>query len=569
MSTPAVDGKVASPLYRTERVIASLTMAWVIILTTYMIFQDHALSHTSIYFLKIILALSGAVMLATLPGFFDVNYSIGGFSVRAAGGAAAFVFIYTQSPHLPTLNAADAQTPPPARESQPPPAPTPLSSRADGFPVLMALSISPASLLPAPAHTNYQGISIEAGTESGSAGAGIGAGAQRMSIGEAVRTDISAFAATVVSYVRSGLQRVKTWLDIAAQRFRSGIDGLLAIAKDLLGLAPLADTSPQLIGVLQEDGLPAQLDDLTGSLLDTATQPVGALLINLNQLSSSLLGGLSDTAGGVVAITDHSVGALLTTVQDTTHGLLEGTNTLVHGTTALLNSTTGDLTSGLTAPIDGLTSGVTSATADLVNGAAPKVAATASGVLQSVNAGLTQVTNGINAISPSIVSQIDPDMIAAQDLPNLLDVGDLGDLPSLPMNVGTTANRLTDGLGGGGDHGLLAANKAPILQGLIGAGDSGQSVAEPLCISGCAGSAGPLVSGLRDTVGSLGTGRLLGGLGAGSTDSGGIASSGGGPLAGPVDGAGEPSGGGGGLVSSTVKTTGSLVGGVTKSLRRR
>jgi hypothetical protein len=433
----------------------------------------------------------------------------------------------------------------------------------------MALVISPASLLPAPAHTNYQGISIEAGTESAGAGigAGIGAGAQRMSIGEAVRTDISSFAATVVSYVRSGLQRVKTWLDIAAQRFRSGIAGLLAIAKDLLGLAPLADTSPQLIGVLQEDGLPAQLDDLTGSLLDTATQPVGALLINLNQLSSSLLGGLSDTAGGVVTITDHSVGAVLTTVQDSTHSLLERTNTLVNGTTALLDSTTGGLTSGLTAPIDALTTGVTSATADLVDSTVPKVAATTSGVLQSVNAGLTQVTNGINAISPSIVSQIDADMIAAPDLPNLLDVGDFGGLHSLPMNVGTTVNRLTDGLGGG-DHGLLAADRGPILQGLNGAGDLRQSDAGPLCISGCAGSAGPLVSGLGDSVDSLGTGRLLGGPGAGSTDSGGIASAGG-PLAGPAGGAGEPAGGGGGLVSSTVKSTGSIVGGVTKSLRRR
>jgi hypothetical protein len=432
----------------------------------------------------------------------------------------------------------------------------------------MALSISPASLLPAPAHPNYQGISIEAGTESGSAGAGFGAGDQRMSIGEAVSTDISSFAATLVSYARSGLQRVKSWFDTAAQFLRSGIDGLLAIAKQLLGLAPGADTPPQLIGVLQEDGLPAQLDGVTGSLLDTATQPIGGLLISLDQLGSSLLGGLSETAGGVVAITDHSVGALLTTVQDTTHSLLEGTNSLVHGTTALLNSTTGDLTSGLTAPIDGLTSGMTSATADLVDGAVPKVAATTSGVLESVNAGLAQVTNGINAISPSIVSQIHPDMIAAQDLPNLLDVGDLGDLHSLPMNVGTTVNRLTDGLGGGGDQRLLAADSGPILQGLNGAGDLGQSDAGPLCISGCAGSAGPLVSGLGDSVDSLGTGRLLGGPGAGSTDPGGIASAGG-PLAGPADGAGEPAGGGGGLVSSTVNSTGSIVGGVTKSLRRR
>jgi hypothetical protein len=534
MTTPAVDGKVALPLYRTERVIASLTMAWVIILTTYMIFQDHALSHTSIYFLKIILALSGAVMLATLPGFFDVNYSIGGFSVRAAGGAAAFVFIYTQSP----------------------------TSRVDGFPVLMALAISPASLLPAADHPTYQSVSIEADAGGQGSSASFDAGFRRMSIGEAVRADISAFAATMIRHVRSGLQHVKAWLDVAAEHIRRGMDGLLAIAKDLLQLAPGADDAPQLIGVLQEDGLPAPLDGLTGSLLDMAGQSIGALLINLNQLGTSLLGGLSDTVGGVVAITDHSVGALLTTVQDTTYGLLQGTNTLVHGTTALLDGTTG----GLTAPIDRLTAGVTSTTANLVDGAVPKVAATASGVLQSVNAGLTQVTTSINAISPEIVSRIDPDFIAAHYVPPLLDAGDLGDLQALPDTLGATVGRLTDGLGGDANHRLLAADGAPVLQRVVGAGDLGESNSGPLCISGCAGSAGPLASSTQ-TAGSLGTGRLLGGLGGGGTNAGGIASLGGGPSAGPAGGGGEPAGGG--LISSTVKTTGSIVGGVTKSLRRR
>jgi hypothetical protein len=564
MSTPAVDGKVALPLYRTERVIASLTMAWVIILTTYMIFQDHALSHTSIYFLKIILALSGAVMLATLPGFFDVNYSIGGFSVRAAGGAAAFVFIYTQSPNLPTLDTERARTPPPAQERRAPPAPAPLSSRVDGFPVLMALAISPASLLPAADHPTYQSVSIEADAGGQGSSASFDAGFRRMSIGEAVRADISAFAATMIRHVRSGLQHVKAWLDVAAEHIRRGMDGLLAIAKDLLQLAPGADDAPQLIGVLQEDGLPAPLDGLTGSLLDMAGQSIGALLINLNQLGTSLLGGLSDTVGGVVAITDHSVGALLTTVQDTTYGLLQGTNTLVHGTTALLDGTTG----GLTAPIDRLTAGVTSTTANLVDGAVPKVAATASGVLQSVNAGLTQVTTSINAISPEIVSRIDPDFIAAHYVPPLLDAGDLGDLQALPDTLGATVGRLTDGLGGDANHRLLAADGAPVLQRVVGAGDLGESNSGPLCISGCAGSAGPLASGLRQTAGSLGTGRLLGGRGGGGTNAGGIASLGGAPSAGPAGGGGEPAGGGG-LLSSTVKTTGSIVGGVTKSLRRR
>jgi hypothetical protein len=103
-STSSGNDRNDLPLYRTERIIGSLTVAWVIILTTYMIFQNNELSYTSVYFLKIILSLSGAVMLATLPGFFDVSYTLSGFSVRAAGGAAAFVFIYTQSPNLPIID---------------------------------------------------------------------------------------------------------------------------------------------------------------------------------------------------------------------------------------------------------------------------------------------------------------------------------------------------------------------------------------------------------------------------------------------------------------------------------
>jgi hypothetical protein len=93
MTTEQRPATPAKPAYRTERVIASLVMAWILCLTSYMIFQDKALSEASMYFLKILLSLSGAVMLATLPGFFDINYGVGGLTIRAAGGAAAFVFI--------------------------------------------------------------------------------------------------------------------------------------------------------------------------------------------------------------------------------------------------------------------------------------------------------------------------------------------------------------------------------------------------------------------------------------------------------------------------------------------
>ena len=155
----------AKPAYRTERIIASLVMAWVIILTSYMIFQERALSQESIYFLKILLALSGAVMLATLPGFFDINYGVGGLSIRAAGGAAAFVFIYTQSPNIPNFSkptAAPYSAPATPRQG------TTSSNQhfdSDATPMLVALSIDPFGM--ASAMSSFTAGSEAGGTNSG------------------------------------------------------------------------------------------------------------------------------------------------------------------------------------------------------------------------------------------------------------------------------------------------------------------------------------------------------------------------------------------------------------------
>lgn len=193
MSTSAGPATSGLPLYRTERVIASLTMAWVIILTTYMIFQDHALSYTSIYFLKIILALSGAVMLATLPGFFDVSYSLGGFSVRAAGGAAAFVFIYTQSPNLPVLKIDQPDKPPISQEERRrlQTSEDHLSSHTDSFPVLMTLAVAPALVVPPAARPDDDAVALSAGGET-SSGVWADAWVQRLSLGEALSADFQA-----------------------------------------------------------------------------------------------------------------------------------------------------------------------------------------------------------------------------------------------------------------------------------------------------------------------------------------------------------------------------------------
>ncbi len=571
MSAPGVEGKTSLPLYRTERVIASLTMAWVIILTTYMIFQDHALSHTSIYFLKIILALSGAVMLATLPGFFDVTYSLGGFSVRAAGGAAAFVFIYTQSPNLPSFDVVPAQAAPHRQEKPVRREPGRLSSRADGFPVLMALAISPAMMVPAPARPGYSGASAQAGVGTQAGEAVFGATTGRMSIGQAVGADFRALASTAAAYARSALYMMKGWLDVVAGALRRSVGKLLTAVKNLLGLDAAIGETPPTIGVFEED-VTARLDTLTDPLPSPVGQTIDGLLVGLNDLGSWLGGGLSHTVSGVVGVTEQTVGTVLTGVQDTSHQLLDGTDRLVGGVTGLLNDTTGGLTSGLTAPVQKLTSGVTGTTGKLVDQAIPTVATTTGSVLQSVNAGVNKITERLNSVSPAIVSRIDPEFVAAHDTPNVLDGDALGSVGSLPERLDTAVGELADGLGTAGPYQLLGGfdEVVPVLGRDAETQSGGQAAAGALCVSGCNDDAG-----LIGTGNSRGQRRLLGGLRGGGTSSGGavlfgVSDLGGGNSIGgsdPGDGAAAASTGGG-LVSSTVNATGSIVGGAVKSLKR-
>lgn len=542
MSPPATsDVQPALPIYRTERVISSLTMAWVIILTTYMIFQDHALSHTSMYFLKIILSMSGAVMLATLPGFIDINYSLGGLSVRAAGGAAAFVFIFTQSPSLPVLKLdpaltrpAPAQAPPPSNE---------LSSRSDEFPVLVALSIDPMSLLPAPAQTGLAAVPVVPGHSAG-----------RVGLGGAVIADARALAGKAATLARNALRRLRGMLDQAASALRSGVDRLLAAARGLLGTDTAATAPGETIALLTGH-LSGRFDTAIDALLGPDALTVSTQLGGVGDLGASLIGALGDTAGGIVAATDGTVQALAGGVQNTAHLLLDTTDTIASGVTDLLDETTGGLTSGLTRPVNALIGGVTSTAGGLVDGVVPVATKTTSRVLTGVGNGLDTITERLNAVSPSLVSQTDLDFAGA----HTADGADL----TAPL-----LGKLDASLGnlGGGELGLLSGRDGALLAGRFADPLGGERLtAGRGCISGCgqSGLVHGVGSGLRDTVGALGLGRgrSLGGLG------------GSGPAAG--DGAGPPArgesaaGGRGGPISSTVGRTGSLVKGITRSLGRR
>jgi hypothetical protein len=102
-SPPANGG--GSPAHY-ERIVGIIVAVWVIALVSFLILSTREFDPTRIYFLKILLSLSCGILVATLPGFIDVGLTLPGISLRAAGGAAAFVFVFTQSPSVPQLGLA-------------------------------------------------------------------------------------------------------------------------------------------------------------------------------------------------------------------------------------------------------------------------------------------------------------------------------------------------------------------------------------------------------------------------------------------------------------------------------
>ena len=541
------------PLYRTERVIASLTVAWVIILTTYMIFQDHALSHTSIYFLKIILSLSGAVMLATLPGFFDVNYSLGGFSVRAAGGAAAFVFIYTQAPNIPSLKAEPA---PQRALSQEKTVSSPgsdhLSSRSDVYPVLMAIAISPAFSAAGAARPGYEGVWAEAGTNLGSDGLSSGAG-QVMNIVEAVSADLRVGVAVAVDYAQRALHRIKSWLDIAAERFRSVVSTLIETAKTLLGQTTAELQPVETIGAVTQDIVPA-LGEVTGTLTDGITH---SLEVALQDAGASVAGTLSGTVSAVTALTDRIVDALVEAVHVTSQDLIAQTQVLLGNATHLTDQTIAILPPVLADPVADITQAVLPKTTALVDGALRDVGKTGDGLLEGLSARVNAVTEQINSVSPAIIGAIDPAFAATDAIPDLAGSIDnvlAGDrLDALEKDIGAIAGNLTRLEGSAFD---LSSEKS-----LLGGGLSGLS--SPLESGKVAGGLGAVADNLGCLAGCGQGGLANTGLAAG----GGALGLGGAAANGPADG-GHASGGGG-LVSSTVGAAGSTVGKVLSPLKRR
>ncbi len=565
------------PLYRTERIIASLTVAWVIILTTYSLFQNGELSYTSVYFLKIILSLSGAVMLATLPGFFDVSYSLSGFSVRAAGGAAAFVFIYTQSPNLPVIEKYEKSTSPSVEEQQPREKQKneKISVLSDEYPVLFVLSVSPASFAPAfyqPQPASRSGGSNDWAFEEWQ-------DEQHTTISASVIDGASGTIARLVEYLRAGFAYASTALDMAAGMVRSIVDRIIETAKSLLGLQ--SAIAPPALNLFTET------EDVTGALLNQDSGLSGSLFSAVDLVNTLALGGLGETLETIIVLTDTTVDPVFHLVDTTTYelaGTVNGTtDQLLYTADRLLGVATGALdrlTGGLTQPAGTLAHETIGKVDKLTDAALPATADTVSKVLGSVNNGLDTITGKLNEISPKIISRLDPEFaVAAEKSGNGLS----GGVAELPGNILAETPLLdlpeTPGLL---DEPLQKLTSATLL-GDIPAGERSPIADGTTCIAGCDEGQrfDPSNDGLRRTLKGV-TGMIAGGsnsepvfglrLGSG----GGLSSGGsGGPglVGGGFDNSGSDGGPGnsgpqGGLISSTVNATGSILGNTLGKLKK-
>jgi hypothetical protein len=490
-------------------------------------------------------------MLATLPGFFDVNYSLGGFSVRAAGGAAAFVFIYTQAPNIPSLKAEPAPQRPISQERVVSPGSDHLASRSDVYPVLMAIAISPAFSTAGAVRPGYEGVWTEAGAGLDSSGLSGGIG-HKASVLEAVTADLGAGVGVAMDYAQRTLHVIKSWLDIAAERFRSVVSSLIEAGKTLLGYTTAELQPVETIGAVTQDIVPV-LDEVTGTLTGGVTH---SLQVALQDIGASVSGTLSGTVGAVTALTDRTVDALVNAVHVTTQDLIAQTQALLGDVTDLTGQTIAVLPPVLADPVADITQAVLPKTTALVDGALRDVGKTSDGLLEGLSARVNAVTEQINAVSPSIIDAIDPAFAATDIIPDLakgIDNALVQDrLDALENNLGTIAGNLTrlDGsaLDLSNDKSLLGGPlSGPLESGKIGGGLG--AVADNLgCLAGC-GQGGLANTGIAGGGGALG----LGGAASGPVDTGGHASG----------------GGGGGLVSSAVGAAGSTVGKVLSPLKRR
>lgn len=415
-------------------------MAWVMMLTSFMIFQDKALSEASMYFLKILLSLSGAVMLATLPGFFDISYGTGGLSIRAAGGAAAFVFIYTQSPHLPAFKpvvAPHGSTP----SARPGPTSSVDSFNNGGLPFMVALSLSPYGFAPAASAVAVDTVAVDVAgpvappsgppqvvvvVDNGGESSGpptVGAGLPQPVLSALpLPTAVGAVAGQVYDVARAVIvrivQKIRVAVDGLATGLRSAVSWVGEQARNLIeSLSPAPMLSAAHIREVAAE-LPEQAGELLSSTLDAATSALSGLAAHFQDATLVSPGAAVKEAPQVVA----------GTLRSTTEAVPD----LVTGTVGTVNHTVGGLTQTVTGTVNAVSEtarGLTQSVTDTVTDATGHVLATTRHLADTATAGINSLTDSLNDTAPALIEKLDPELAARLAAADRLDdvAGRLGD----------------------------------------------------------------------------------------------------------------------------------------------
>jgi hypothetical protein len=418
-----------------------------------MIFQDKALSEASMYFLKILLSLSGAVMLATLPGFLDINYGMGGLSVRAAGGAAAFVFIYTQSPHLPALKSTVAPHYP-MQSTRPGPTSSNDSFGEGSFPFLVALTLDPFGFLQGPstlmADTTYAGapagpgqtILIDNGGDIGVDGGDTilidTPGTSQSAVIHTVSTVFNTIyeaSRDVVTYV---VEQAVAAVDQAAAAMRTAVAwiGTKTVALIDALLPPGTVPTAQIYEFVAE--LPERMTELLNTAVAPAVEAIGTLTIQLGSPAETLA-----HVGETVRAAPEALGATVRETVEAVPEMLNGTVSTVNSTVNGLTSTVGETLTSTTGAVTDLVSGVLHSPKDAVALTTQAVGYLTDTVVNGVGDQVKVITETLNEVTPALVEKINPDFdkqLAATS--RLREAGDrvLGSAGQLSSAVDHTAS---------------------------------------------------------------------------------------------------------------------------------
>jgi tetratricopeptide (TPR) repeat protein len=111
MTPPQTDPPPLSD-FTFERRVALLTGVIVILFVLYLVDRNEAFASSNLAILmRIVLSVAVGIVGATIPGFLNIEYTAGGFVIRAAGALALSVMTYFGTPHVEELglHAADAE----------------------------------------------------------------------------------------------------------------------------------------------------------------------------------------------------------------------------------------------------------------------------------------------------------------------------------------------------------------------------------------------------------------------------------------------------------------------------